>query len=131
MQRYADNGAPSLVIEHMWPNFTVFYHNGSNSLQHQDAAATPIEHCDCHRIGLDASVREDRTMTINVSAVAGRPYRAVLRVAYRQAFGMKSNVVDETLDAVRRTVNDSSAASLSKILVGLAVECRQPTHMLQ
>jgi hypothetical protein len=134
MQRYADDGAPSLVIERIWPNFKVLYHDGSKMLQHQDAAATATEHCDCHRIALDASVREDRTMTINISAIAGQPIRAVVRVAYRQAFGMKTTVVDETLDAVRRTVNESAAAS--KILVVnlgqcLAMECPKPTHMLQ
>jgi hypothetical protein len=115
IQRYADDGAPSLVIERMWPNFTVFYNTGSRMLQHKDASASATEHCDCHRLNLDTTTREDRTLTVNVSELAGRPAHAVVRVAYKQAFGMKTNVVQETLDAVRRTVNASESAS--KILV--------------
>lgn len=99
MQRYSDGGR-SLVVELDWGGWDSFYANGSQQLWYTDTYGSSSEQCNCFRGNLDATTREDRVLTINVT----QPSPATVRVAYHQAFGMRTNVVNETIDAMRRAV---------------------------
>jgi flagellar motor protein MotB len=128
MQRYGtDGGNRTLAHERTCGNFSTFYSEGSRSLQHQSAATTAMEACDCYRLGLDNTTREERTLSVD-TLMPATPGQGVnrssglavsrLKVGYRQAFGMKTNVLDETLDAIRRVAQDNSTAE-NIILVNL------------
>ncbi|KAF6252430.1 hypothetical protein COO60DRAFT_1463689 [Scenedesmus sp. NREL 46B-D3] len=117
MQRYGnDDGNRSLAQEGMWGNYSIFYTEGSKALQYHSPAVNASEVCDCRRLGLDATTREDRTLTVSalIPAAPRQPVNktadaAAFKVGYRQAFGMKTNVLSETLDAIQRATQGTSS----------------------
>jgi hypothetical protein len=128
MQRYGTDGINrTLAHEMTWANFTIFYSEGSKLLQRHSAAINVTEACDCYRIRLDHNVREDRTLTVD-ALIPAAPGQAAnrssalvasqLKVGYRQAFGMKTNVLNETMAAIQRAAQDNSTAE-SIMLVNL------------
>lgn len=114
MQRYSD-GERSMVVSDDWGSWNDFYGNGSQQLRHTDAHGTSSEECNCFRLQLDATVREDRVLTINVT----QPSSATVRVAYLQAFGMRTNIANETIDAIHRATTLSDDPQNLVVIVNI------------
>lgn len=125
MQRY--DGSPSLVNEKEWSSWEDYYINGSRLLLHADESGSASEECDCHRANLDATTREFRLLTVNITRLGSQPHNGTVQVAYKQAFGIRSNLQTETTEAIHQsfeqfskfdnTGNGSSTPASSEVII--------------
>jgi len=121
MQRYADDGKPSLALEYTWPSWAEFYTNSSQQLQQDTSDSTATETCDCHRVPGEPfqMVREFRKLTVEVGSGQAQ-FNVTLE--YQQAFGedhTRTHQLQQTMDRINRSLVDNNSTQAHLVIVNM------------